>query len=118
MISGSLSPRHGTSSGCAWNNGHPYGGKLRVHSSRGQLTMCGPPALDMGEVLTIPHRKMYHVTNRSHGHRTGTDSLVRPQQSETDMRFGTWNVTSQYRSNSLTAGARKLARYKLDLLGV
>jgi exonuclease III len=34
------------------------------------------------------------------------------------MRFGTWNVRSHYRSDSLTAAARELARYKLDLLGV
>jgi exonuclease III len=34
------------------------------------------------------------------------------------MRFGTWNVTSLYRAGSFTAAARKLARYKLDLVGV
>jgi exonuclease III len=34
------------------------------------------------------------------------------------MRFGTWNVMSLYRACSLTAAARKLARYKLDLVGV
>ena len=35
------------------------------------------------------------------------------------MRFGTWNVSSLYRAGSLTAaGARELARYKLDLVGV
>jgi len=34
------------------------------------------------------------------------------------MRFATWNVRSQYRASSLTAEARKLARYKLDLVGV
>jgi exonuclease III len=34
------------------------------------------------------------------------------------MRFGTWNVRSQYRAFSFTAGARGLARYKLDLVGV
>ena len=35
-----------------------------------------------------------------------------------DMRFGTWNVRSLYRAGSLTAAARELARYKLDLLVV
>jgi hypothetical protein len=110
MIRGALSPRHARSSGCAWKNGYQYGGKLRIHSSPGQLKKCGPPALDLGEVLTIPHRKMYYVTNRSHGHRTGPDSSVRPQQLETDMRFGIWNVTNHYRTSSLTAGARELAR--------
>jgi len=34
------------------------------------------------------------------------------------MKFGTWNVTSLYRSRSLTAAARELARNKLDLVGV
>ena len=34
------------------------------------------------------------------------------------MRFGTWHVRSLYRSGSLTAAARELARYKLDLMGV
>ena len=36
-----------------------------------------------------------------------------------DVRLGTWNVRSLYRSDSLTAAAsRELARYKLDLEGV
>ena len=35
-----------------------------------------------------------------------------------DMRFGTWNVRSLCRVGSLTAAARELARYKLDLVGV
>jgi len=34
------------------------------------------------------------------------------------MRFGTWNVRSLYRSGSLTAIARELARYKLVLVSV
>jgi len=34
------------------------------------------------------------------------------------MRFGTWNVRSLYRLGFLTATARKLARCKLDLVGV
>jgi len=34
------------------------------------------------------------------------------------MRFGTWNVRSLYRSGSLAAVARELARYKLYLLSV
>jgi len=34
------------------------------------------------------------------------------------MRFCTWNVQSLYRVGSLTAAARDLARYKLDLMGV
>jgi exonuclease III len=35
-----------------------------------------------------------------------------------DMRFGTWNVRSLYRSGSLKIVARELGKYKLDLVGV
>jgi len=34
------------------------------------------------------------------------------------MRFGTWNVRKLYRLGSLTAVAKELAKYKLDLLSV
>ena len=34
------------------------------------------------------------------------------------MRFGTWNVRSLYRSDSLKEAAREFARYKLDLVSV
>ena len=34
------------------------------------------------------------------------------------MKFGTFNVMSLYRARSLTAAARELARYKLDLVDV
>jgi len=34
------------------------------------------------------------------------------------MIFGTWNVRRLYRAGSLTAAARELARYKLDLVDV
>jgi hypothetical protein len=37
---------------------------------------------------------------------------------EKGLFFGTWNVRSLYRASSLTAAARELARYKLDLVGV
>jgi hypothetical protein len=32
------------------------------------------------------------------------------------MRFGIWNVRSLYKADLLTAVARELARYKLDLV--
>jgi hypothetical protein len=35
-----------------------------------------------------------------------------------DMRFGTWNVRSIYRSGSLKTEARELGKYKFDLVGV
>jgi exonuclease III len=34
------------------------------------------------------------------------------------LRFGAWNVRSLYRAGLLTAAARFLTRYKLDLVGV
>ena len=35
-----------------------------------------------------------------------------------DILLGTWDVRSLYRAGSLTAAARELARYKLELVGV
>jgi exonuclease III len=35
-----------------------------------------------------------------------------------DILLGTWNVRSLYRTGSLMAAVRELARYKLDLVGV
>jgi len=43
--------------------------------------------------------------------------LVQPKQRKMDMRFGMRNVRSPCRAGSLTAAARELSRYKLDLLG-
>jgi len=47
-----------------------------------------------------------------------SDTLVRLKQRKRDVRFGTWNVRSVYRSRPFTAAAKELARYKLDLVGV
>ena len=44
--------------------------------------------------------------------------MVRHTQLNRDKRFGTWNVTSLYKSGSLIIVSRKLSRYKLDLVGV
>jgi len=59
VISGSQSPRHGTSSSCGWRNGLQYGWYLRIYwiSSRGRPTRGGPPACGLGEVLTTPHHE-------------------------------------------------------------
>jgi exonuclease III len=35
-----------------------------------------------------------------------------------DMRFGTWNVRSMYRTGSLRAVVEEISKYKLDLVGV
>jgi len=61
---------------------------------------------------------LFIVTKRLHVPRVGNDPLVRPKQWKGDMRLGTWNVRSLWRSGSFTTAARELARYKLDLLGV
>jgi len=37
---------------------------------------------------------------------------------KTDVSLGKWNVRSLYSAGSLTAGARELARFKLDILVV
>jgi hypothetical protein len=42
----------------------------------------------------------------------------RPKLQNMDMRFGTWKVRSLYRAGSLMTALRKLARYKLDLMGL
>jgi len=44
--------------------------------------------------------------------------LVLPKQRKRDMRFGTENVRSLYRSGSLATAARETAKYNLDLVGV
>jgi hypothetical protein len=44
--------------------------------------------------------------------------LVQLKQRKRNMKFGTWNVRSLYRSGSLMTVDRELARYKLDLVGV
>jgi len=44
--------------------------------------------------------------------------MVQPKKRKKGMKFGTCNVRNQYRAGSLTATARELARYKLELVGV
>jgi hypothetical protein len=46
------------------------------------------------------------------------DPLVQPKQSQRDTRFGTWNMRSLYRRESLMTVARVLVRYKLDFVGI
>jgi hypothetical protein len=35
-----------------------------------------------------------------------------------DMSSGTWNVRSMYRAGSLMTVAKKISKYKLDLVGI
>jgi hypothetical protein len=58
------------------------------------------------------------VLKQIHVPQAWTGPLVYPKQCKRDMRFGTWDVRSLYRSGSLTSVARELARYTLDLVGV
>ena len=58
------------------------------------------------------------VTKHTHVPRTWTDTVVRPKEWKRDMRFGTWHVSSLPRSESLTATARELEGYKLDLVHI
>ena len=44
--------------------------------------------------------------------------MVQPKQQKRELRFVTWNDRSMYRAGSLTAAAKELARYKLDLVDV
>ena len=46
------------------------------------------------------------------------DPLVQPKQLKRDIRFGTQNIRSLYRSGALTTVGREFLRYKLDLVGV
>ncbi|PNF24856.1 hypothetical protein B7P43_G12920 [Cryptotermes secundus] len=51
--------------------------------------------------------------------RTWMDSLdKRPKLNKIDMRFGTWNVRSLYRTCSLRTVVEEILKYKLDLGGV
>jgi hypothetical protein len=59
LISGSLSPRHGASSGCGWRNDLHTWIAANILSSRGQSTRGGPPAWGFGDALTTPHRKTF-----------------------------------------------------------
>jgi exonuclease III len=46
------------------------------------------------------------------------DYLAQPKHWKMDMGFGTWNVSSLYKSGSLKTVARELGKYKLDLVGI
>ncbi|KAJ4443279.1 hypothetical protein ANN_04947 [Periplaneta americana] len=91
---------------------------LQPAASRGQPIRGGPPAWGLGEGLTTHHRKKQLVTNFYNKPRNETDSLARPQQRNKVMRFGTWNVTSLYRTGGVTLLAKELARYRIDFVGV
>jgi len=45
------------------------------------------------------------------------EEVPRSRKRKRDIVLGTWKVRSMYRAASLTAVARELASYKLDLVG-
>ena len=54
----------------------------------------GPPACELGELLTTPHRENWPCYERIHAPRAWNDPLVPPRQWKRDKRFGIWNVRS------------------------
>jgi hypothetical protein len=42
----------------------------------------------------------------------------RTKRKKMDVRFGTWNVRSLYRTGSLRTAAEEVSKYKVDLQGV
>ena len=78
----------------------------------------GPLAWGLVEGLTTTHRKKEIVTKPLDKPRNWADSLERPRQTNKDMRIGTWNVTSLYRTGAVTLVAQELVKYRLDLVGV
>jgi hypothetical protein len=74
--------------------------------------------LGVGQGLTTPTIKLNVVTKHYTHPWAMPDCLAQPKHCKLDMRFGTWNVWSLYRSGSLKMVARKLGKYKLDLVGV
>jgi hypothetical protein len=93
----------------------------------------------LGEVLTTPSHENVPVMNYSQYEmlpleikQSGGELLSRSvlrrgvlpegvfqsfKKRKRDILLGTWNVRSMYRAGSLTAAARELAGYKLDLVG-
>ena len=59
-----------------------------------------------------------HSDLRAGGGVVFLENVSRSRKRNRDILLGTWNVRSLYRAGSLMAAARKLARYKLDLVGV
>jgi len=47
-----------------------------------------------------------------------TDAFKQNEQWHMDLRFGTWNVRSLYRTGSLETVESKLAKYNLDVMAV
>jgi len=73
----------------------------------------------MDAVLTAPHSKnVCCYESFTQKDLDLDDTLVEPKQWKRDMRLSTWNIRILYRSGSLTAAAKKLTRYKSNLVGL
>jgi hypothetical protein len=73
----------------------------------------GLPAWGLGGALTtLPRTTQYLLRITTHSLRT-RHYLAQPKHWKMDMRFGTWNIRSLYRSGSLKTVARELGMYKL-----
>jgi len=97
----SLSPQHGASSGC------------------GQPTRGVPAVWGSDEVPTTAHRNNVSQYETFKQYFSDPDwHSATNQATKADMRFGTWKVRSLYSAGSVTAAARELARYKMELVGV
>jgi hypothetical protein len=60
------------------------------------------------------HKKISFLRKFTKG-RTWTDSLNKlPKLRKINVRFGTWNIRSRYRTGSLMTVAKELSKYKLD----
>jgi len=81
--------------------------------------MVFPPACGLEEGLTTPPCSNYLLTKHSQTKpRIWSNNSIRPKQRRTGLRFGSLKVRSRHRAGSLTAAARELVRYKLDLVHV
>jgi hypothetical protein len=65
--------------------------------------------------LTVKNKLVTKIHKKP---QTWTDFLGNgPKRKKMDVRFGTWNVRSMYRTGSLRIVA-EVSKYKLDLVGV
>ncbi|KAJ4430110.1 hypothetical protein ANN_22320 [Periplaneta americana] len=74
--------------------------------------------LGVGRRANNPSPKKQLVMKPNNKPRNGTDSPARPQQMNKVIRFGTWNVTSLYRTGGVTLVAKelKVRTYKTIIL--
>jgi hypothetical protein len=83
--------------------------------SRGQSQQCAVSSFGVRELLASSPKELAFLLKRSLA--SGLDGYFSmTQATKRDMRFGVWNVTGLIKLGSLTAAAKDLASYKLDLV--